>query len=133
LSSDPKRSVCLIEAGPDTPPEAVPSSIYSAAFLPDYFQPCRYWTDLQAYTEPFGNMSPEEMKANMMPRRYEQARVMGGGSTVNAQVLIRGLAADYDEWEALGAKGWSWEASLPYFKRIERDLDFATPLNGTDG
>jgi 5-(hydroxymethyl)furfural/furfural oxidase len=133
LSADPKRTVCLIEAGPDTPPETVPDSIYSDAFLPDYFQSYRYWTDLEAYTEPFGNLSPDELKANMRPRRYEQARVMGGGSTVNAQVLIRGLGADYDEWEAMGAKGWSWEKCLPYFNRIERDLDFATPLNGMEG
>jgi 5-(hydroxymethyl)furfural/furfural oxidase len=133
LSSDPKRSVCLIEAGPDTPPEKVPDSIYSDAFLPDYFSPTRYWTDLEVYTEPLGNLAPEQVKAAQKPRRYEQARVMGGGSTVNGQVLIRGLPADYDEWEAAGAEGWSWDDCLPYFKRIERDLDFATPLSGTEG
>jgi len=133
LSAARQRTVCLIEAGPDTPPETVPGSVYSDAFLPDYFQPYRYWTELKAYTEPFGNKSPDEVKSSMKPRRYEQARVMGGGSTVNAQVLIRGLPADYDEWEAMGATGWSWEKCLPYFKRIERDFDFETPLNGTNG
>lgn len=134
LSANPKNTVCLIEAGPDTPPETVPASIYSEAFLPDYFQPTRYWTELEAYTEPLGNLStPAEIKGKMKPRRYEQARVMGGGSTVNAQVLIRGLAADYDEWEQEGARGWGWQDCLPYFKRIERDLDFETPLSGTSG
>jgi len=133
LSVDARSTVCLIEAGPDTPPETVPDSIYSDAFLPDYFQPSRYWTELEAYTEPFGNMSPQEVKASMKPRRYEQARVMGGGSTVNAQVLIRGLAADYDEWEEMGAAGWGWDECLPCFRRIERDLDFDTPLNGREG
>lgn len=133
LSADSRRRVCLIEAGPDTPPESVPDAIYSDAFLPDYFQPYRYWTDLEAYTGQLGNKSPAQIKAEMKPRRYEQARVMGGGSSVNGQVLIRGLAADYDEWEALGATGWSWQNCLPLFKRIERDLDFASPLSGTEG
>ncbi|MBZ9991548.1 GMC family oxidoreductase N-terminal domain-containing protein [Mesorhizobium sp. BH1-1-5] len=133
LSADPRRSVCLVEAGPDTPPEAVPDAIYSDAFLPDYFQPYRYWTDLEAYTGALGNKCQAQVKADMKPRRYEQARVMGGGSSVNGQVLIRGLAADYDEWQELGASGWSWNDCLPLFKRIERDLDFATPLSGTQG
>ena len=123
----------LIEAGPDTPPEAVPATIYGEGFLPDYFQPYRYWTELKAYTGPIGNKSPAEIKAAMPERRYEQARVMGGGSSVNAQVLIRGLATDYEEWQAMGAAGWSWDDCLPYFKKIERDLDFSTPLSGTEG
>lgn len=133
LSADPKRRVLLIEAGPDTPPEAVPATIYGEGFLPDYFQPYRYWTELKAYTGPIGNKSPDEIKAAMPERRYEQARVMGGGSSVNAQVLIRGLATDYDEWQSMGAGGWSWDDCLPYFKKIERDLDFSTPLSGTEG
>ncbi|MCX5577831.1 GMC family oxidoreductase [Kaistia terrae] len=133
LSADPKRRVLLIEAGPDTPPEAVPNAIYADGFLPDYFQPHRYWTELKAYTGPIGNKSPKEIKAEMPERRYEQARVMGGGSSVNGQVFIRGLASDYDEWEAMGAAGWSWDDCLPYIKKIERDLDFQTPLSGTDG
>ena len=133
LSADPKHRVLLIEAGPDTPPEAVPQAIYGDAFLPDYFQPNRYWTELTAYTDPIGNRSPKELKAETTARRYEQARVMGGGSSVNGQVYIRGLAADYDEWQQMGAAGWSWQDCLPYFKKIEKDLDFQTPLSGTDG
>ncbi|MFE0017322.1 GMC family oxidoreductase [Mesorhizobium sp. NPDC059054] len=124
LTRSGKDTVCLIEAGPDTPPEDVPRSIYGDSFLPDYFQPNRYWTELTAFADPVGNRSPKEVQAEMKPRRYEQARVMGGGSTVNGQVAIRGIPSDYDEWEKLGAEGWSYEACLPFFQRLENDIDF---------
>ena len=58
---------------------------------------------------------------------------MGGGSAVNAQIAIRGLPSDYDEWQAQGADGWSWADVLPAFRRIERDMDFDGPLHGDAG
>jgi len=119
-----QHTVCLIEAGPDTPPENVPESIYGDAFLPDYFLPSRYWTDLTVYADAIGGRTAQQIEAEMKPRRYEQARIMGGGSAVNGQVAIRGLPADYDEWQALGAQGWSYAHCLPYFEKIENDVDF---------
>ena len=83
LSEDPSNRVCLLEAGPDISPENVPQSISEEGFLPDYFQPSRYWTELVAYRDPVKDMSIEEMVARMAPARYEQARVVGGGSMVN--------------------------------------------------
>jgi 5-(hydroxymethyl)furfural/furfural oxidase len=66
-------------------------------------------------------------------RKYEQARVLGGGSSINGQLANRGAPTDYDEWEARGATGWGWDAVLPYFRKVERDLDFDGPLHGQDG
>jgi 5-(hydroxymethyl)furfural/furfural oxidase len=66
-------------------------------------------------------------------RKYEQARVLGGGSSINGQLANRGAPTDYDEWEAKGAKGWSWDAVLPYFKKVERDMDFDGPWHGKEG
>ena len=57
-------------------------------------------------------------------RKYEQARVLGGGSSINGQMANRGAPTDYDEWEARGAEGWNWDSVLPYFRKVERDLDF---------
>ncbi|MEM8854371.1 MAG: GMC family oxidoreductase N-terminal domain-containing protein [Pseudomonadota bacterium] len=51
--------------------------------------------------------------------RFTQARVIGGGSTVNAQIYTRGNALDYDEWRQLGCEGWAYEDVLPYFKKSE--------------
>lgn len=133
LSARASLTVGLLEAGPDTPPEEVPDSIASEAHLPDYFQDYRYWTELTVYRDPIGNHSPEEIAAEMASARYEQARVMGGGSSVNGQVALRGMPNDYDEWEGLGAIGWGWQDCLPYFRRLERDMDFAGPLHGRDG
>jgi 5-(hydroxymethyl)furfural/furfural oxidase len=133
LSADEASRVCLIEAGPDTPPESTPKSIYDDAFLPDYFEPYRYWTELTAYADPIGNRSDRQIANDMKARRYEQAKVMGGGSSVNGQVVIRGLPSDYDEWEAEGATGWSYRDCLPYFNKLENDIDFPKPINGQVG
>jgi len=133
LSARSDNRVCLIEAGPDTPPENVPRSIYADSFLPDYFRDDRYWARLVAYVDPVGNRSESDIERSFKPRRYEQGRVMGGGSSVNAQVAIRGLPADYDEWQAMGAEGWSFRDVLPYFLRLERDMDFDGPYHGKDG
>ncbi|TJW83411.1 MAG: GMC family oxidoreductase, partial [Mesorhizobium sp.] len=64
---------------------------------------------------------------------YEQARVIGGGSSINAQVANRGGPADYDEWASTGATGWDWEGVLPYFRRLECDLDFRDRFHGNSG
>ncbi|CAH2926316.1 MAG: Oxidoreductase, GMC family [uncultured Paraburkholderia sp.] len=70
-------------------------------------------------------------------RRYEQARLLGGGSAINALMANRGAPADYDEWDTLGAQGWNWQACLPYFRKLETDCDFDGPdhreLHGAHG
>ena len=59
--------------------------------------------------------------------------MLGGGSSVNGQVALRGAPADYDHWDAIGAKGWDWASVLPYFRRLETDLDFTDQLHGSQG
>ncbi len=66
-------------------------------------------------------------------RKYEQARILGGGSSINGQLANRGAPADYDEWESRGARGWGWDGVLPFFKRVERDMDFDGELHGNEG
>jgi 5-(hydroxymethyl)furfural/furfural oxidase len=133
LSADASLQVALLEAGPDTPPEHISDQIYELPFLPHYFQDDHYWTRIEAYMDPIGNHAIAELPSLMKPRRYEQARVMGGGSTVNGQIAIRGLPSDYDEWEALGARGWSYAECLPFQRKLERDLDFGGPYHGKEG
>ncbi|MGE3875456.1 MAG: GMC family oxidoreductase [Parvibaculaceae bacterium] len=64
---------------------------------------------------------------------YTQAKVIGGGSTINAQVYIRGNARDYDLWAQAGCAGWSYRDVLPYFKRAEGNSRLRDAYHGTDG
>ena len=59
--------------------------------------------------------------------------MLGGGSSINGQMANRGAPTDYDEWEARGAAGWNWNDVLPFFRKLERDLDFDGPYHGKDG
>ena len=122
LTEQSEFRVLLIEAGPDTPPGAEPADILDV-YPKSYSEPRYMWPDLLVKFK----------DANDSRSRYEQARVMGGGSSLSGMYALRGLPEDYDEWEALGARGWSWKDVLPYFVRLERDLDFDGPLHGKTG
>ncbi|WP_299793030.1 GMC family oxidoreductase N-terminal domain-containing protein [uncultured Marivita sp.] len=67
------------------------------------------------------------------PRILPQGRVLGGGSSVNAMVYIRGQAEDFDDWADMGAEGWGYDDVLPYFKRAERNQRFSGQYHGNDG
>lgn len=62
-----------------------------------------------------------------------QGRTLGGGSSVNAMVYIRGQAEDYNDWEKSGCTGWGWENILPIFKRAESNERLANDYHGTTG
>ncbi|KAF1072365.1 MAG: 5-(hydroxymethyl)furfural oxidase [Pseudomonas citronellolis] len=130
ISANPDNRVLLIEAGPDTPPDATPAEIL------DGLNPFRlrlemrdryFWPNLavQHGAQPQG--TPREL------RFLEQARVLGGGSSVNVLVANRGLPRDYDQWAAQGADGWAWDDVLPYFRKLERDTTYDNELHGQDG
>lgn len=122
LSERRDLRILLVEAGADTPPGAEPAEVRDTYFTA-FFQPRFFWPDLRVRFAP-----------DTAPRRYEQARLMGGGSAVNAMIALRGLPGDFDEWVSAGAAGWSWDEVLPYFRKLERDLDFGDdPLHGRDG
>jgi 5-(hydroxymethyl)furfural/furfural oxidase len=92
-----------------------------------YFQRDWPWPSLQASRGDGGNNQPAE------PWFYEQARILGGGSSINGICADRGSPYDYDDWVAKGAHGWGWADMLPYFKKLESDADFGEPLHGTSG
>jgi choline dehydrogenase len=64
---------------------------------------------------------------------YARGKVLGGCSSINAMVYMRGQKVDYDHWAALGNAGWSWDEVLPYFKRAERHFGGANEHHGCDG
>jgi 5-(hydroxymethyl)furfural/furfural oxidase len=130
LSVRSRNRVLLCEAGPDTPdgrvPEAILSSYPGFAYLSSDFT----WSDLRVTTDRIGNDDPNRVRPS---RKYEQARVLGGGSSINGQLANRGAPGDYQDWESMGATGWGWDDVLPYFRKIERDMDFDGPFHGKDG
>ncbi|MBD9541449.1 GMC family oxidoreductase N-terminal domain-containing protein [Ensifer sp. ENS04] len=129
LSASGEFDVVLIEAGRDQPPDRVEPAILDSYPRIAYFDPKNLWADLRVFLGPRGQPGGWEPT----PKRYEQARIMGGGSSLNDMQANRGLPADYDGWHASGAEGWDWNGVLPYFIRLERDLDFAGPLHGQAG
>lgn len=121
LSEDPRTSVCLIEAGPpDTSPLiAIPGML---VFL---LQNARYnWNLISTEHAHLGN------RRVSIPR----GQTLGGSSSINSMVYIRGRPSDYDAWAAYGCTGWDWESVLPVFKAQEANARFGNePLHGSDG
>ena len=131
LSAKSANKVLLCEAGQDTPPGKEPAEIRDSYPGTVYFDPRFHWTELKVTTQVVSHNNPGQDRPPL--RKYEQARVLGGGSSINGQLANRGAPTDYDEWEARGAAGWSWKDVLPYFRKVERDLDFDGPFHGKDG
>lgn len=70
---------------------------------------------------------------NGMVIRYTQARVIGGGSSINAQIYTRGAAQDYDEWRQTGCAGWAYEDVLPWFRKAEDNDSWDNRFHGRGG
>src|ERR1700748_82896 len=131
LSARSANKVLLLEAGMDTPHGKVPAAILDSYPGTAYLNPAYTWNKLKVSTEVIPHNQPNAPRPPL--RTYEQARVLGGGSSINGQLANRGAPTDYDEWEARGAAGWAWKDVLPYFRKVERDLDFDGPYHGKDG
>lgn len=131
LSARSATKVLLCEAGQDTPPGNEPPEIRDSYSGTAYFDPRFHWTELKVHTQVVSHNNPQENRPPL--RKYEQARVLGGGSSINGQMANRGAPTDYNEWQARGAEGWGWDNVLPFFKKVERDLDFDGPWHGKDG
>ncbi|MGV6874076.1 GMC family oxidoreductase [Pseudochelatococcus sp. B33] len=129
LSEDPGTRVLLVEAGPDVCEDSMPDAIRSSYPSKAFFTREYFFPDFFAR---FGDV-PSACGRERPLARYEQARVLGGGSTINGLCGNRGAPSDYDEWVELGAEGWGWSNVLPYFRALERDLDFAGDFHGADG
>jgi len=120
LSDVATNRVLLIEAGPSDSSRLFP--IPGAAFMV-FANPKNSW--------PFFTEPQRELNNRALP--FTQARVLGGGSTINGMVTTRGAASLYDTWRDMGADGWGYDDLLPYFKRLESSDRGAGPYHGADG
>ena len=123
LSEDPNRSVLLIEDGPDYP---------NAERLPEIL--ARGYHVMAGYEDPHvrnyaARANPEKTEPMLMP----SGRAMGGTSTINSSIFLRGATHDFDSWAAWGNPEWAYTKVLPAYLRIERDLDFGGDFHNKNG
>ena len=120
LSADPNVSVLLIEAGGSDR---------------------RFWINVPVgYLYNMGNPNVDwcykteaDPGLNGRSLNYPRGKVLGGCSSINGMIYMRGQAADYDGWRQMGNAGWGWDDVLPYFKKSENHFDGETELHGAGG
>ena len=124
LSEDPRRSVLLLEAGPDYP---------DFEMLPDEIK-YGYNNGASEVDSPFNwSYRAAGSARSSRPMDIARGKVIGGSGSVNGQVFLRGLPEDYDSWAAQGNTEWSYVNVLPYFRKLETDLDVRDDFHGSDG
>ncbi len=120
LSEDPQVSVGLIEAGPSDRSVLIHCPAGLALLAKNGKANWSYQTVPQ---------SALNGRRGFQPR----GKVLGGSSSINAMIYIRGHPSDYDHWASLGNAGWSWSEVLPYFKRAENNERGADAYHGVGG
>ena len=123
LAEDPNTSVLLLEAGPDYPnPDQLPDDIkFGGTRYAEAPDSEHNWALRGTITEEQGEI------------HVAQGKVIGGGSSINGQAMQRGLPDDFDAWAALGNDQWSYTKVLPFFRKMEHDLDIQDDFHGSDG
>lgn len=146
LTEDSNVNVCLLETGPadKTPLIHVPAMF---AFLPETEYSYQYDTTPQkefnevTVTEGASDAVDSLGGSHSMPQSYQEnrkgyqprGRTLGGSSSVNGMVYIRGHKWDYDHWASLGNEGWSYDDVLPYFTKSEHNESIDDDYHGKDG
>lgn len=120
LSEDPTLSVCLIEAGGTDSSVLIHAPVGMVAMLPTRINNWAFQTEPQA---------------GLNGRRGYQPRgkTLGGSSSINAMLYVRGHRQDYDQWAALGNQGWSYDEVLPYFIKSEQNQSLNDVYHGQHG
>ncbi|PKB59938.1 MAG: hypothetical protein BZY65_02315 [SAR202 cluster bacterium Ae2-Chloro-G2] len=135
LSENPSLSVLLLEGGPDYP---------DFATLPDDIKfGYSTGTDLAVADEhdwgytAFANGTPntKDSRPPISGRtlRMPRGKLTGGTSSINGQIFLRALTHDFDLWSKMGIEGWDYESVLPFFRKLETDLDYSGDFHGKEG
>lgn len=119
LSEDPDVTVLLLEAGG---PDASPLIHMPAGF-----------TKLTSEKVNWGFTTTPQKHVNQREMHYPQGRTLGGSTSINAMIYIRGHRLDYDAWRDLGNEGWGYDDVLPYFKKAENNERFVDAYHGQGG
>src|SRR5690606_3503826 len=114
LSENSAVSVLLVEAGQDVTEETAHPDILASYPAKAYFNRNFTWPTLTAM---LGGAQANDPSTRTRAR-YEQARILGGGSSINGLNANRGSPMDYDGFAEFGVEGWGWDEVLPYFKKL---------------
>jgi choline dehydrogenase len=120
LSEDPATRVVLIEAG-------------GRDWNPLIHIPAGFMKLLDHSSLTWGFKAEADPGTNGRAIPYPRGRVLGGSSSINGLIYIRGQPEDFDHWAQLGNRGWGWDDVLPYFKKAENWQGEANDLHGNDG
>lgn len=120
LSANPNNEVCLIEAGPKDDSWQIHLPLGVVLLMRNK----KLNWQFNSYNEPHLNQ-----RTIFNPR----GKTLGGSSSINAMLYTRGQPEDYDEWQALGNKGWGWKDVLPYFKSTQFQERGESEYHGTSG
>ncbi len=120
LSADTTKKVLLVEAGPEDKSAMIHVPIGMAALSRSKKLNWQFNTDLQS-------------ELNDRELFWPRGKTSGGSSSINAMVYIRGQKNDYDSWDKLGNKGWSYKEVLPYFIKSEGNQTMKCKLHGNSG
>ncbi len=119
LSEDPQVSVLLLEAG-------------GADSLPAIHQPSRFGTLYHSEVD-WAYVTEPEPGLDQRVIDWPRGKVLGGTSSINAMIYVRGNRRDFDQWKALGNLGWGWDEVLPYFRKSEQNGRGPSAYHGVDG
>jgi choline dehydrogenase len=124
LSEDSNCSVLLLEAGPDYPdPHLLPDELkHDCNQAASRVNAPHNWSFV-------GQATPQQTSPIPVPR----GKVTGGTSAINHQIFLRGTPEDFDHWAELGNDQWTYLKVLPYFRKLETDLDISDDFHGTSG
>ena len=120
LSADPQNRVCLLEAGPE---DSLPWIHLPIGYGKTMWDARVNW---KLNTAPEPGMNNREIY-------WPRGKCLGGSSSINGLIFIRGQKEDYDQWRDLGNVGWGWDDVLPYFKKAEGNDRLGEPLHSRDG
>ena len=123
LSEDPDRSVLLLEAGPDYPDlESLPDDLKYG-----------HTQDAELRGAPHNWSLTGTINQVQGPRHVAQGKVVGGSGAINGQLMLRGMPEDYDRWAEWGNDEWSYLKVLPFFRKMENDMDIKDDFHGSEG
>ena len=120
LSADGRHEVLLVEAGRRDNHVNIHVPMFVARVLMD-----------ERFTWPF--KTEPQVHLNGKPQLWVRGRVIGGSSSINGNLFVRGDPKEYDKWRASGCEGWGWSDLLPYFKRLEDFPEGDPQIRGRGG